>query len=446
MNKRYILTAFVMLVLAVLSCNRTVPTSTPQAETLVPTSPTDDETPTVPAETPSPGITPSPTGATPSPATATPTQGTPACVYDAGFVADVTIPDDTELEPGTAFVKTWRIRNSGTCAWEPGTAWIFESGDKMGGPDSVGVPVTEPGDTADISVNLTAPAIPGTCTGYWRMRRPSGETFGTPIFVRIVVTGDGGATTPTPSATPTGEPGVGPTINYFRADVEEADPGDTITLEWETEDAASVTLYHLMPTGQFGSYWRVELSGSFTYEIDAGERNSTGFVLFARDDEDHITQQTLFVSLRCPDTWFFTPAPDSCPAGPAIVSTGAEEHFEGGTMIWVEGQDLIYVLFDDGQSPQWSAYGDEWDAGEPEDDPGLTPPAGLYQPIRGFGLVWREKSGVRDRLGWAVDDEVGFITAVQGTSRPKYNDTFIRALDGKVWKLLPWSSGWEKFP
>jgi hypothetical protein len=35
---------------------------------------------------------------------------------------------------------------------------------------------------------------------------------------------------------------------------------------------------------------------------------------------------------------------------------------------------------------------------------------------------------------------------VQGTSRPKYNDTFIRALDGKVWKLLPWSSGWEKFP
>ena len=64
--------------------------------------------------------------------------------------------------------------------------------------------------------------------------------------------------------------------------------------------------------------------------------------------------------------------------------------------------------------------------------------------MRGFGQVWREQPGVRNRLGWATDLETGFPTSVQRTSRPKYNDIYIRALDGKVWRLLPEASGWEK--
>jgi hypothetical protein len=115
-------------------------------------------------------------------------------------------------------------------------------------------------------------------------------------------------------------------------------------------------------------------------------------------------------------------------------------------MIWIKDDDQIYVLFDDGQSPSWRAYADEWDEGEPEDDPTLTPPAGMYQPVRGFGLIWREQEDVRERLGWATDREAAFSTAMQRTSRPRYNDLFIRALDGGVWKLLPESSGWEKMP
>jgi hypothetical protein len=115
-------------------------------------------------------------------------------------------------------------------------------------------------------------------------------------------------------------------------------------------------------------------------------------------------------------------------------------------MIWVQEQDSIYVLFDDGQSPKWSIFPDEWDEGEPEDDPSIIPPGGFYQPVRGFGLIWREEMGLRDRLGWAVDLESGYTTYVQRTSRPKYNDVFILALDEKVWQLLPESSGWEKVP
>ncbi|MBK9054046.1 MAG: hypothetical protein IPL78_24965 [Chloroflexi bacterium] len=138
------------------------------------------------------------------------------------------------------------------------------------------------------------------------------------------------------------------------------------------------------------------------------------------------------------------PIPASARQGPAILSPGAEQHFEHGLMLWVEGEDTIYVLFDDGNSPRWSSYQDEWDPGDPDDDPTIIPPPGYYQPVRGFGLVWREQMGVRDRLGWAVDLESTYPTAVQRTSYPRYNDTYIRAADGNVWRLLTEHSGWEK--
>jgi hypothetical protein len=58
--------------------------------------------------------------------------------------------------------------------------------------------------------------------------------------------------------------------------------------------------------------------------------------------------------------------------------------------------------------------------------------------------VWCEEPTVRDRLGWGTAGEVGYETAVQNTSSPKYTTTYIRAADGNVWKLLPERSGWEK--
>lgn len=234
-----------------------------------------------------------------------------------------------------------------------------------------------------------------------------------------------------------------PFILFFRANVEVAAPGDTIELEWATQNTTHVTLYHLLPTGQLGTFWEVEPAGTFTYTIGMNERNQTRFMLFAGDDEQ--TEAVMVtITLSCPDTWFFSPAPEICPAGPAVFSTGAEQSFEHGTMIWVGDLDRIYVLFDDDIfSPKWTVYTDEWDEGEPLCDPG-TPPDGLYQPERGFGLVWCEQPGVRDRLGWAVNQESGYDTAVQSTSDPKYSDTYIRALDGNVWWLKPESSGWEK--
>ncbi len=71
-------------------------------------------------------------------------------------MADVTIPDGTVLAPGSAFVKTWRVKNAGTCEWV-NYKLIFAAGEQMGGPASVGVNTTPAGGTVDVSVNLVAP-------------------------------------------------------------------------------------------------------------------------------------------------------------------------------------------------------------------------------------------------------------------------------------------------
>ncbi len=251
--------------------------------------------------------------------------------------------------------------------------------------------------------------------------------------------------TPAPTAaTATVEPG-GPVITFFQADVAEADPGQSITLSWATTQAITVTLWRMAATGQFGQFWDVPASGEFSYPIADSERNSISFTLVATADTNAYVMETLSVPLRCPFTWFFAGAPEICPAAAPLTSAAAEQSFEHGVMIWVEAEAAIYVLADaPGMIPNWRRYADAWQEGDAPDDAALSPPAGLYQPQRGFGLVWREEAGVREQLGWATAPEVGFTTTVQRTSYVKYNHTYIQAADGGIWHLQPEGSGWGR--
>jgi hypothetical protein len=97
----------------------------------------------------------------------------------AQFIADVTIPDGTNFAPGTAFRKTWRLKNIGTCPWTTGYSLVFDSGDRFGAPASVNFPITvNPGQTVDLSVDMTAPSTAGHYFSYWRLRNASGVIFG----------------------------------------------------------------------------------------------------------------------------------------------------------------------------------------------------------------------------------------------------------------------------
>ena len=132
-------------------------------------------------------VLPPPPTPTPAPTAAPTFVVDPDCEFSARFVEDVTVPDDALYNSGVRFTKTWRLRNDGDCTWEPGTQWVFISGDLIGAQSPVDVELAEPGRIIDISVDMVAPAAPGTYRSYWRLQRPNGELFGDQAYVRIIV-------------------------------------------------------------------------------------------------------------------------------------------------------------------------------------------------------------------------------------------------------------------
>jgi hypothetical protein len=96
----------------------------------------------------------------------------------AQFISDVTVPDGTRYAPGTAFQKTWRLKNIGTCTWTTAYSLVFDSGDRFGAQD-VNFPINvAPGQTVDLTLNMTSPSAVGHYFSYWRLRNASGVIFG----------------------------------------------------------------------------------------------------------------------------------------------------------------------------------------------------------------------------------------------------------------------------
>jgi hypothetical protein len=141
---------------------------------------------------------PSPTlPATPIPTAIIPPTSAPSATVSncdiAAFVSE-TVPDDSVFAPNTAFTKTWRLKNTGTCAWTTSYALVFDSGDAMGAPPAVNLTGTvNPGQSVDLAVNLTSPGADGTYRGNYKLRNAAGVLFGLgasgggPFWVQIEV-------------------------------------------------------------------------------------------------------------------------------------------------------------------------------------------------------------------------------------------------------------------
>jgi hypothetical protein len=118
-----------------------------------------------------------------------PFESTPTDIIcdDARWVADVTVPDGTQMTPGQDFVKTWKIRNAGSCTWGTGYTIIHGYDERL---DGVAEPLTTavaPGEEVEVSVRFKAPTDTGEHRSYWRMQNASGSAFGEFFYVTIVV-------------------------------------------------------------------------------------------------------------------------------------------------------------------------------------------------------------------------------------------------------------------
>lgn len=122
------------------------------------------------------------------------------CIDRAAFVADITVPDNTIIPAGSKFIKTWRIKNVGTCTWIKGGYSLVVMG-KSPGTEADWEPLqenVEPQQTIDLSIELPAPPIRGTARWEGALKNEFGDMFGlgagpytdmfgTPFWVQIIV-------------------------------------------------------------------------------------------------------------------------------------------------------------------------------------------------------------------------------------------------------------------
>lgn len=133
-----------------------------------------------------------------------------------------------------------------------------------------------------------------------------------------------------------------------------------------------------------------------------------------------------------------------CPVGELqTIPTIAEETFEGGHLYWRNDNDQVYIILDRARNSGEALSTGEWTPAKPDwrwdgsnpDGVGLSPPAGLVEPKRGFGWLWRNHLGAENGpLGWALDREYGFDNT--GRSQQFEHGLMFKGSGSKIYVLL----------
>jgi hypothetical protein len=132
-----------------------------------------------------------------------------------------------------------------------------------------------------------------------------------------------------------------------------------------------------------------------------------------------------------------------CATKPEASLTTSFEAFANGFMVWRGDTRRVTAFYKDGT---WQEFADTWAEDQPEYGctdayaPAQTPPT----PHRGFGKVWCTQPGVRDRLGAALQDEIGNDRPVQDFENGAM--VLIPERSGKPIVLLRDSSKWQETP
>jgi ABC-type amino acid transport substrate-binding protein/heat shock protein HslJ len=204
------------------------------AETYLGLKPGDVKPVPTPAPTAVPQATPAPVQPAPTPT---------GCIDNMSYVADLNYDDQNMtappvMKPGQSFVKSWRIRNSGTCTWDSTYYLAYASGNspaaQMGGQPTYINGTVAPGATYDISVNLTAPTQPGVYQGFWQMKNGKGTAFGTKVYVGIQVL----APTAVPVPTSPPSPSISFTVNQTSITA-----GECVVFSWSVQNVKAVYFY-----------------------------------------------------------------------------------------------------------------------------------------------------------------------------------------------------------
>ena len=231
------------------------------------------------------------------------------CRDSSALVTDVTVPDGTVFAPGTAFDKTWRLKNTGTCTWNTGYQLAFVGGSQLSAPSTVNIPhEVPPGSTVDVTVKMVAPDANGTYRSNWRMRNPEcSNLFGPTIYALIEVRSDTSDL---------------PVVTRFEVMPNTISQGQQATLFWEYSNGTSARIdpgdMAVGPTGSLG----VTPDATTTYRLVV--TNSAGSV-----------ERTTTLVVHTGPAPSPVPVPSPAPSSPAnLTITGTRP--EGFDFTWVD--------------------------------------------------------------------------------------------------------------
>ncbi len=219
-----------------------------------------------------------------------------------------------------------------------------------------------------------------------------------------------------------------PIINSFSANPTTAQPGGAVALAWNVAQASTTAIQVSGGNGQINQvYANQPLVGTLNYAVPADSPSQLSFVLSAYSpNRTQVQSQSLTVRVTCPHR--DTLISGECPLT-QVTSEAAFQTFENGSMVWRGDTRQIYVLYNDGS---YDTFADNWTPDQPVDS-GETPPAGLILPARGFGKVWVNEPGIRNRVGWATNNESSFSTKLESYSAPgQANVVVLNISDGRT--------------
>ncbi len=237
--------------------------------------------------------------------------------------------------------------------------------------------------------------------------------------------------------------------------------GETISATWEARGTQATLCPYIMspqgPVEQAPACSDVPLAGTKSITIDENDLTWSGLQL--RVTAGQASDRSLVsLHLGCQGfrDWFFSNPPEGCPQAAAVHSPAAAQHFEHGLMIWVKQPDTFYIFYELDQPPrrvfdQISAPYRFRPGASLDHRVGETPPRGMYEPVSGFGQLWRgEIEGaqrVRQRLGWATEPEFSFNTSYQCDIPPFFRlwTCYLAGPDDKVLVLRPDSTAQANF-
>jgi hypothetical protein len=336
----------------------------------------------------------------------TPSPLPPVCTswreIDTAFVTDVGLQDDTRLPPRKTIVKTWRVRNTGSCVWPEGMQLVDLAGTPLSGVEVMSFSHPAPGGETDLSIVFSTPGRLGKYESFWRLRAPGGRLVGAVLFVRFVVDANAeyqpgevpdsvvqstetpAPLVPSPSPTPTVMP---PAATLT--------PLPTPTLFLSPSPAALAPTLTAVVDDDPDCRWP---DSRFTPVMEL----ATSLQLKSLCALDSVKEETGFLQHYWPEALISSLA-RSTPAGATPAPPTARSSFvmlapEAGRVTIFGSKDRASLL------ATFATYESSWQPTMPERSPTcaiLVPPPGAVFPTEAIGVVWCAES-LWLTLGWPM--------------------------------------------